>query len=175
MLTSAETTKFPPLVTPFRLREIEDSFETAKARAAEVGAGSLFYVGRFALIDFALVLEPEEPLRLARKILFAGMNALAETLANIAPPELPIEFVYPASLHFDGALIGGGRIAWPEGCGEDDVPEWLVFGAMIRAGACAISASAFRRASRRSMTRASMPGTRGIRGELCAAFHDRGR
>ncbi|MFM8750481.1 biotin/lipoate--protein ligase family protein [Rhabdaerophilum sp.] len=134
MLTNAETTKFPPLVKPCRLREIEDSFEIAKARAAEFGAGSMFYVGRFALIDFALVLEPEEPLRLSRKILFAGMNALAETLANIAPPELPIEFVYPASLHFDGALIGGGRIAWPEGCGEDDVPEWLVFGAMIRAG-----------------------------------------
>lgn len=125
---------FPPLVTPYRLREIEDAFSTACRRAGETGAGALFFAGRFTLIDFALVLEPEEPLRLARKILFAGMNALAETLANIAPPEKLIEFVYPVSLHFDGALIGGGRLAWPETCGEEEVPEWLVFGAMLRAG-----------------------------------------
>lgn len=135
MLDNAfEPAVFPPLVTPYRLREIDDAFTTAIERAPETGAGSLFYVGRFALIDFALVLEPEEPLRLARKILFAGMNALADTLAVLSPPEKPIEFAYPASLTFDGALIGGGRLAWPQGCGEDEVPDWLVFGAMIRAG-----------------------------------------
>lgn len=131
---SAEPAFFPPLVTPFRLREVDDAFTTAVRRAAETGAGSLFYAGRFLLVDFALVLEPEEPLRLARKILFAGMNALADTLAVLSPPEKPIEFIYPASLLFDGALIGGGRLAWPDGCGEDDVPDWLVFGGMVRAG-----------------------------------------
>jgi biotin-(acetyl-CoA carboxylase) ligase len=133
-LMDREATHFPPLVMPFRLREIDDAFTVAAARASQTGAGSLFYTGRFMLLDFALVLEPEEPLRLARKILFAGMNALADVLAVLSPPEKPIEFTYPATLMFDGARIGGGRLAWPEGCGEEDVPEWLVFGAMIRAG-----------------------------------------
>ena len=30
-------------------------------------------------------------------------------------------------------LLGGGRLGWPADCGEDDVPAWLVFGAMLRA------------------------------------------
>jgi hypothetical protein len=134
LVSDFEPTQFPPLVTPFRLREMEDSFTTAQARAPEAGAGSLFYVGRFALVDFALVLEPEEPLRFSRKIFFAGMNAVADALAAISPPEKPITFSYPGSIHFDGALIGGGRLAWPESAGEEDVPAWLVFNAMIRAG-----------------------------------------
>jgi hypothetical protein len=138
-LPAPEDADFPPLIAPFRLREREDAFATARAAAqasaeAHRGAGSLHYVGRFELIEFAITLEPQEPLRIARKILFAGMNALADALALLAPPEKPIGFHYPGALHFDGALIGGGRIAWPERCGVDETPDWLVFGAMVRAG-----------------------------------------
>jgi biotin-(acetyl-CoA carboxylase) ligase len=32
----------------------------------------------------------------------------------------------------DNGLVGGGRLAWPEGAAEDEPPDWLVFGAMIR-------------------------------------------
>jgi biotin-(acetyl-CoA carboxylase) ligase len=130
----SETADFPPLVTPFRLRERLDAFEAAQERAAEDGAGSLYFVGRFELLEFAIVLEPAEPLRLARKIFFAGMNAIADSLAVLSPPEKPIAFRYPGSLYFDGALIGGGRLAWPAGASEDQPPEWLVFGGMVRAG-----------------------------------------
>jgi len=131
--------RFPPLITPFRLREREDAFQAALAGAnatgdAYRGAGSLHYVGRFELIEFAIVLEPEEPLRLARKIFFAGMNALAETLSVLSPPEKPITIRYPGSLYFDGALVGGGRLAHPAGADEQLPPDWLVFGAMVRAG-----------------------------------------
>ena len=34
---------------------------------------------------------------------------------------------------YDHGLIGGGRLAWPTACGEHEVPDWLVFGAMVRA------------------------------------------
>jgi biotin-(acetyl-CoA carboxylase) ligase len=134
-----EEADFPPLVTPFRLREKDDAFASAIDAAqgsgdAHRGAGSLHFVGRFELIEFAITLEPEEPLRLARKIFYAGMNALADALALLAPPEKPISFRYPGSLYFDSALVGGGRLAWPEGCAEDVAPDWLVFGAMVRAG-----------------------------------------
>ena len=30
-------------------------------------------------------------------------------------------------------LLGGGRLGWPAECAEDDVPEWLVFGVILRA------------------------------------------
>lgn len=126
--------RFPPLITPHRLREGKDAFAEAVAHAPELGAGNLFYVGGFALIEFALVLEPEEPLSIARKIIFAGMNALADALAVLSPPEKSIQFSYPGGLSFDGAVMGGGRLAIPEGASEDEAPEWLVFGAMLRAG-----------------------------------------
>jgi hypothetical protein len=126
--------RFPPLITPVRLREHEDAFAEAMRRAAEVGAGTLFHVGRFDPIEFAIVLEPEEPLAGARRALFAGMNALAETILADCPPERVVTFDYPVSLSFDAGLIGGGRLGWPAGTGEDHVPDWLVFGAMLRVG-----------------------------------------
>ncbi len=68
------------LPPPFRLvtlREVGDAFAHAKAIAAEAGAGTLVHVGRFDLVEFAVVLEPEEPLRTARRAFYAGMVALA--------------------------------------------------------------------------------------------------
>jgi hypothetical protein len=90
------------------------------------------HVGRFDLAEFAVVLEPEEPLRTARRAVYAGMAALADALAVHAPPEKPIAFDWPDAVRVDGGLVGGGRLAWPADAAEDDVPAWLVFGAMIR-------------------------------------------
>lgn len=126
--------RFPPLVTPVRLREREDAFAIACARAVDAGAGTIFHVGRFDMIEFAVVLEPYQPLNIARRALFPAMNALAETLAADCPPERLIGFSYPGGLMLDHGLVGGGRLAWPETTGEDEVPDWLVFGAMIRTG-----------------------------------------
>lgn len=137
-------TGFPPLISPVRLREREDAFARAIAEANSseakadgrdaAHAGRLYYVGGFELVEFAIVLEPEEPLSLARKIFFAGMNALGDALAAFSPPEKAVAFHFPGAIFFDGALIGGARLAWPEACGESEVPDWLVFGAMLRAG-----------------------------------------
>ena len=82
------------LPPPFRLvtlREVGDAFAHAKANAAELGAGTLVFVGRFDLAEFAVVLEPDEPLRTARRAFYAGMAALADALAAHAPPEKPID------------------------------------------------------------------------------------
>jgi hypothetical protein len=32
----------------------------------------------------------------------------------------------------DGGLVGGGRLAWPQGAPEAEPPAWIVFGAMVR-------------------------------------------
>src|SRR6266576_2870444 len=113
------------LPPPFRLvtlREVGDAFAHAAAVAAADGAGTLVHVGRFDLAEFAVVLEPEEPLRIARRALYAGLCALADALAVHAPPEKPIAFDWPDAVRVDGGLVGGGRLAWPAGAAEDDVP-----------------------------------------------------
>src|SRR5581483_1855393 len=70
--------------------------------------------------------------RSSRRIFYAGMSALADALAAAAPPEKPIAIAWPDAIHIDGGLIGGGRLGWPAGLEEGEVPPWLVFGATIR-------------------------------------------
>jgi hypothetical protein len=122
----------PPGFHLITLREAGDAFAHAKMIAAEEGAGTVVHVGRFDLAEFAVVLEPDEPLRTARRALYAGCVALADALAVFAPPERPIDFVWPDTVRVDGALVGGVQLAWPAGADEAAVPDWLVFGAMIR-------------------------------------------
>jgi hypothetical protein len=123
------------LPPPFRLvtlREVGDAFSHAANIAAAEGAGTLVYVGRFDLAEFAVVLEPAEPLKTARRALYAGLAALADALAVHAPPECPITFDWPDAVRVNGGLVGGARLAWPSAADENEPPAWLVFGAMIR-------------------------------------------
>jgi len=122
----------PPPYTPVTLREVGDAFAHAVAIAPEQGAGTLTYVGRFDLAEFAVVLEPDEPLRTARRTLHLGMVALTDALLSYAPPERMVEIEWPDAIRIDGGLVGGARIAWPPGAREDEPPDWMVFGAMIR-------------------------------------------
>jgi hypothetical protein len=121
----------PPLYSLVTLREVGDAFAHACKVAGDAGAGTLVWTRRADVAEFAVVLEPEEPLATARRAFYAGMNALADTLANHAPPERPISFDWPDAIRVDGVLVGGGRLGWPPGP-EDDVPEWLVFAGMVR-------------------------------------------
>src|SRR6187549_2184712 len=121
----------PPGFRPVTLREVGDAFAHAKANAAELGAGTLVFVGRFDLAEFAVVLEPEEPLRSARRAFYAGMTALTDALIAHAPPEKPIACGWPDAIYIDQGLVGGGQLAWAGGP-EDEPPGWLVFGGMIR-------------------------------------------
>ncbi|WP_375415243.1 biotin/lipoate--protein ligase family protein [uncultured Bradyrhizobium sp.] len=128
-----QTLDLPPGYTVVALREFGDAFAYACEHAAEAGAGTLVWVGRYDLIEFAVVLEPDEPLRSARRALFAGMNAAADAIAAHCPPEREVSFGWPDAIRFDGGLLGGARLGWPKDCGEDDQPAWLVFGVILRA------------------------------------------
>jgi len=124
--------ELPPPFTLVTLREVGDAFAHAVSVAPEQGAGTLVYVGRFDLAEFAVVLEPDEPLRTARRAFYTGMVALIDALLSHAPPEKPIAIDWPDAILIDRGLVGGGRLAWPEGAREDEPPPWLVFGGMIR-------------------------------------------
>jgi len=131
-MESAQDIRLPPPFTLVRLRELGDAFAHAVSIAAEQGAGTLVYVGRFDLAEFAVVLEPEEPLTRARRAFYAGMAALTDALIAFAQPETEITINWPDAISVNRGLVGGGRLAWPQGAAEDAVPDWLVFGGMIR-------------------------------------------
>lgn len=122
----------PPPFTLVRLRESGDAFAHACRIAATSGAGTLVYVGRFDLAEFAVVLEPNEPLRTARRAFYAGMVALADALRAYAPPTKTVAIDWPDAVRVDGGLVGGGRLGWATSGREDEALPWLVFGAMIR-------------------------------------------
>jgi biotin-(acetyl-CoA carboxylase) ligase len=123
----------PPGYSLVTLRELGDAFTHGCDIAARAGAGTLVWVRRYDLVEFAVVLEPDEPLRSARRALFAGMNATGDAIAAHCPPERDVSFDWPDAIRFDGGLLGGARLAWPKSCGEDEVPDWLVLGVMLRA------------------------------------------
>lgn len=132
-IQSEQTLDLPPGYALVALREIGDAFAHGCKIAAEAGAGTLVWVRRYDLVEFAVVLEPAEPLVSARRALFAGMNATADAIAVHCPPERNVNFVWPDTVLFDGGLLGGARLGWPVDCKENDVPEWLVFGVILRA------------------------------------------
>lgn len=130
--TVTERLELPPPYTLVRLRESGEAFAHALGIAGESGAGTLVYVGRFDLAEFAVVLEPTEPLHTARRAFYAGMVALADALRAHAPPNKPVTIDWPDAVRIDGGLVGGGRLGWPPSIEEEETPPWLVFGAMIR-------------------------------------------
>lgn len=131
-VSTAEPIRLPPPFTLVRLRESGDAFAHACRIAPESGAGTLVYVGRFDLAEFAVVLEPAEPLITARRAFYAGMVALTDALRAYAPPAKEVAVSWPDAVRVDGGQVGGGRLGWPPSADENEPPGWLVFGAMIR-------------------------------------------
>lgn len=105
----------PPPFRPVKLREVGDAFGHACANAAELGAGALVFVGRFGVAEFAVVLETDERLTAARRAFCAGMVALYDAIATLAPQQKLIAIEWPDAIRVNGTLVGGGRLAWPAG------------------------------------------------------------
>jgi len=126
------TLDLPPGFRAIGLRELGEAYARAIEIAGTEGAGTLVWTRRFDIVEVAVVLEPEEPLAIARRAIYAGMNAAADSLAAHCPPEKPITFAWPDTIMFDGGLIGGARLAWPTDAAEDQPPQWLVLGLMMR-------------------------------------------
>lgn len=125
--------QLPPPYTEIALREGGDAFARAVADARlGAGAGTLVWVRRYDSADCAVVLEPEENLATARQVMLSGMAAVAASLLAISPPDKPLRLDWPDAICFDGGLVGGGRLAWPEDCPETAIPDWLVFGFSLR-------------------------------------------
>ncbi|MGY6568767.1 MAG: biotin/lipoate--protein ligase family protein, partial [Salinarimonas sp.] len=74
----------PPYTQAYR--DDGDVLDDAVKLAPEEGAGTLVWRKSGGLLAFAVVLEPEKPLREARLAFFAGMAALGDALAAHCVP-----------------------------------------------------------------------------------------
>lgn len=129
---SRDDLDLPPGFTVETLREAGDAFAHAQVIAATQGAGTLVWVRRFDTAEFAVVLEPEQPLGDARRVFYAVVNAACDAIATHCPPERPLGVVWPDMILLDGGVLGGVQFAWPVGCRNDSVPDWLVAGVTLR-------------------------------------------
>ena len=120
---------FSPVLT---LREGGDALARAVAEAPRHGAGTLVHVRSLSRLEAAVVLEPELPLAAARAALFCAIGALADALAASGPPEVPVTLRWPARLLVNGGDVGTARLAWPPGCPDAAVPDWIVVGIEAR-------------------------------------------
>ncbi len=131
-MPTAEATRLflPP---PFSQHRLDEGcvLKEAVRRAPEDGAGTLVWRLDDSIWSAAVVFEPEQPLAEARMAFFVGMAALADALAAHCPPERGVRFAFPDGILYDGARLGGGRFVTPPACAENEVPEWLVFGAEL--------------------------------------------
>jgi biotin-(acetyl-CoA carboxylase) ligase len=123
----------PPAYEAVALPAGGDALGHACRIAGERGAGTFVWVDRADVLEFAVVLEPAEPLLSARRAVFAGMAAIADALAAYSPPERPVAFDWPTTVLFDGGRLGGAQLAAPPACAEDQIPDWLVFSGMLLA------------------------------------------
>jgi hypothetical protein len=117
----------PPAYTERRTTP-DAVLDAARAEALAEGAGVLVWGEGPGRLVAAVTLEPEEPLTTARRAIYAGATALAEAVAALAPPERQVAILWPDTLIYDAARLGGVSLLWPDGCAGDALPEWLVLG-----------------------------------------------
>ncbi|MDB5512861.1 MAG: hypothetical protein JWR08_2344 [Enterovirga sp.] len=121
----------PPTFSLVRSPEGTGAFAFARRSLGRHEAGTLVWSDNADHLDFAVVLEPDEPLATARRAFFVGMSALVHAIASVAPPDKPLVIDWPDTIRFDGARLGGGRLGWSEDVNENAVPPFLVFGATL--------------------------------------------
>ncbi len=117
----------PPPFTEVRATG-QSAFDEAIRRASADGAGTLVWRHEGALLDVAVVLEPEQKLAEAKMAFFACMAAIGDALSAHCPPERVVRFGFPDVVMYDAARMGGARFAVAPETTADDVPDWMVFG-----------------------------------------------
>lgn len=118
------------LPTLYRPHAVAAPFEAAQDAVAD-GAGWLGWCAAGPVWEAAVVLEPDLPRPAARLALLAGLVALADSLALVAPPEKPLTLGFPDRLLLDGALTGAVKLQAAAGDAEGP-PDWMVLGARLR-------------------------------------------
>ncbi|MCG6904486.1 MAG: biotin/lipoate--protein ligase family protein, partial [Rhodobacter sp.] len=120
---------FPPLLTGKPVGARVSPFDKALAEVltGEVEPGLIHYAESGDVMRAAVTLAPEQPLAQAICAIYAVQLGLADALGALAPPELAVQFDWPATLRVNGAVCGGFRAAASTSDPQAE-PDWLIVG-----------------------------------------------
>lgn len=130
-MTLDEAPTFPPLLRGEETPRGQDPFAKAVAQAA-LGAdpGLIAWSRDPTAMRAALVLAPEAPLADAMAAVFAVALGLGDAIGALAPPEVAVHYVWPATIRVNGGDCGSLRAA----ASTTDLaaePDWLVVGVHV--------------------------------------------
>jgi BirA family biotin operon repressor/biotin-[acetyl-CoA-carboxylase] ligase len=132
-LTLAEPS-FPPLLDGRVVIKGDNPRELAiaGAQSGELGAGDTLWLQDTTQIEIAIVLEPDDPLSKSIQMLPLAVAAAGDTLAVLTPPQVGMQFRWPATLLLNGASAGNCTLTAPADCEAESVPDWMVVNFSLR-------------------------------------------
>lgn len=121
--------ELPPLLTGQDVPEAVEPFEQACSRAADgtASAGDLLWSRSLSRAACALVLEPDVSLTKSLQMGPVLQVALADCLAALLPPRIPVALRWPDAILVNNGVAGRTRLGVPA-VRSAEIPDWLVGG-----------------------------------------------
>ncbi|MEO0618036.1 MAG: biotin/lipoate--protein ligase family protein [Pseudomonadota bacterium] len=123
----------PPLLTGFGIATPDHPFAHAVAGAhgGVHDAGHVIWARNTSLLDWAIVLAPDVPLRKAVQMVPLAMVAAGDCIGVLTPPQVALTFRWPGGIVVNGGLAGRVEAAASTD-NPDAVPEWMVVRLVLR-------------------------------------------
>lgn len=118
---------FPPMMTGTGVSAPARPlpYATAGARNGTLGAGDVIWARNMSAMDWAIVLEPEVPLRKAMQMAPLALVATGDCIGALTPPQVGLMFRWPDSVHVNGATAGHIEVV-ASTTDPDEIPDWIV-------------------------------------------------
>ena len=125
-----EQLHLPPIYKAIILAESGEDARAHAGRLAAAGGEAGLFVWRPAetIIEWAILLRPEEDAAKILPVVLVASLALLDAVGTAGPPAVASDLVWPAGLRINSGLAGG--IALDLAPGES--PEWAVVSAILR-------------------------------------------
>ena len=123
--------QLPPLLTAVPVPVDQDVTAKALASVATAEVGTVLYSEAAKVLDLAVVLGPEVPLRRAGQMLYALMIGVGDAIGALAPPEVVVTYQLPGYILLNRGRAGAVWIEADPAAGREDVPSWMVVGVKL--------------------------------------------
>lgn len=125
-MTQSSDPKLPPQCRLQKTQPDADMRAVVRRHAAAgEPPGTIFWSPRADRFQAAIVLAPEEPLRIAALAVYLGMLAMGDALGSTIPAGIDVTFIWPNRINLNGGLLGAVVLEAPPMTSQEATPEWL--------------------------------------------------